>query len=319
MEAKLSAKSKPNANAKPDNSKTAAAGEGTVIVIAKPTLGKLDIAAAPVYQDAAKEIDNLSENDAAAKKVDNGPLGESRGKDVWQLHAQLKALNQVSSQVERHGAALQASLAELDQHLHKDTVATTKLVDHHGESLASQVSDFQDSVENWTTSSKNHLTKHVSDAEKAITLAIAKTKDTLSGEVSDTKDTLNEAVSKTQSTLSKNVKDGVTDLQGRLDNLLQTVKDSFAKLAKATAGTEENLRTQTNAFSQAVEGLMGTLQTDLEKQITEFRDESTRQIDKRFNQSDVAFAAVRADQEVIKALLTDIIKDRMGRAEPKIR
>jgi hypothetical protein len=68
-----------------------------------------------------------------------------------------------------------------------------------------------------------------------------------------------------------------------------------------------------------MEGLLSQLQSDFDRKIVEFRDEATRLIDRRFNQTDVAFAAVRADQEVIKALLTDIIKDRLGRAESRSR
>ena len=110
-----------------------------------------------------------------------------------------------------------------------------------------------------------------------------------------------------------------SNLQSQIAKFSETVRGNFEKLAKATAGSEENLRAQTHSFSKAMEELLNTLQNNFEKQIAEFRDEATRLIDKRFNQSDVAFAAVRADQEVIKALLTDIIKDRLGRAEPRGR
>jgi gas vesicle protein len=248
---------------------------GSAVLLAKPTLSKASGAQSTIYDDAVKEIVALSENDAYAKKIDNGPLSEARGKDTWRLHAQVRATDHLNINLEKHGAAIKTSLATLDDHLHTNTVATTSLVERHGTGLATG----QHRVES----------------------------------------NLTEALSKAQTSLNRNVKDTGAEINGNVATLQQTVKDSFAKLSKATAGTEENLRSQTNAFSKAVEELLVNVQNDLNRKIGEFRDEATRQVDKRFNQSDVAFAAIRADQEVIKALLTDIIKDRMGRSEPRSR
>lgn len=47
------------------------------------------------------------------------------------------------------------------------------------------------------------------------------------------------------------------------------------------------------------------------------RDELVRLIDNRLNQADASFAAVRGDVEVVKYLVMDLIKDRIGRTDPK--
>lgn len=230
-----------------------ARGTTTVVTIAKATVAKGNGAHDNIYEDAVKEVVALSENDTYAKKIDNGPLSEARGKDTWRLHSQLRAVDQLDKNVSAHVSELQSALHEIDQHLHEDTVAVTNLV-----------TQTQSNVRDWVTG----------------------TKESLSGDI---------------------------------ETLTSTVKENFSKLAQATAGSEENLRSQTDSFSKAVENLLQSLQHDFDKKIASFQDEATRLIDKRFNQSDVAFAAIRADQEVIKALLTDIIKDRLGRPEPRSR
>ena len=256
-------------------SKSTESAQGAAIVVAKPTIVKGNGAHDNVYDDAVKEIVALSENDTYARKVDNGPLSEARGKDTWRLHAQLRAVDQVSANLMKEASAIKTSLSTLDEHLHTDTVAITALVERHGSTIVRAIGG-----------SKSELASAVSDA---------------------------------QSALAESVEQSTESLTGQITKFSNTVKSNFETLAKATAGSEENLRAQTQAFSKAMEQLLNTLQHNFEKQITEFRDDATRLIDKRFNQSDVAFAAVRADQEVIKALLTDIIKDRLGRAEPRVR
>ena len=263
MATKTQTKSKPKTTTK-TTTKVDADETVTAVAVARPTVAKGNGAHDNVYEDAVKEVVALSENDTYAKKIDNGPLSEARGKDTWRLHAQLRAVDQVDKNISQHVNTLQTALHDIDQHLHADTVAVTDLVGETRSDVQTWITKTHAEVGNWVTSTKESLTDDI-------------------------------------------------------DSLSKTVKESFAKLAQATAGSEENLRAQTQAFSKAVEELLNTLQNNFEKEITEFRDEATRLIDKRFNQSDVAFAAVRADQEVIKALLTDIIKDRLGRSEPRNR
>lgn len=277
--------------------KKGANGAGTTVVVTKATVTRGSPSSENVYDDAVKEIVALSENDAYSKKVDNGPLAEARGKDTWRLHAQLRATDQVNKNLERSVSTIRGSLADLDQHRQTDTQGMTSLVTRYGDELTQKLASNKNTIQGWFGSTTESLAATVAACQKSVT----------------------DSVSRCQGALNKNVNESTADLQGRLDGLTKTVKDSFQKLAAATAGSEENIRSQTDSFSKAVEGILGNLQGDMEKRIGEFRDESTRLIDKRLNQVDVSFAAVRADQEVIKALLTDIIKDRMGRAEPRVR
>jgi hypothetical protein len=273
------------------------AASGGAVILAKPTIAKGNGAHENIYDDAVKEIVALSENDSYARKVDNGPLSEARGKDTWRLHAQLRAVDQVNVSLMKEASAIKTSLSTLDEHLHTDTVAITNLVERHGTSLAGDVA-----------SASSSITSRVGEAQTSLSKAI-----------SSTRSELDSAVTEAQTVITNAVEQTTGGLGEQITKFSNAVKANFDNLAKATAGSEENLRAQTQAFSKAMEELLTTLQNNFEKEITEFRDEATRLIDKRFNQSDVAFAAVRADQEVIKALLTDIIKDRLGRAEPRVR
>ena len=289
-------------------SKSNESAQGAAVVVAKATIVKGNGTHDNVYDDAVKEVVALSENDTYARKVDNGPLSEARGKDTWRLHAQLRAVDQVNINLMKEASALKTSLSTLDEHLHTDTVAVTELVERHGSSLAGALSSAKSSINGSISGTQTTLSGELKSAQTSLAKAI-----------SGTKTDLDAAVTEAQTVITNTVEQSTESLAGQITKFSNVVKTNFEHLAKATAGSEENLRAQTQAFSKAMEELLNTLQNNFEKQIMEFRDEATRLIDKRFNQSDVAFAAVRADQEVIKALLTDIIKDRLGRAESRVR
>ncbi len=161
--------------------------------------------------------------------------------------------------------------------------------------------------------SLSEIDNHLHTDTVALTDLVSTTRGDIQKWITGTRGDVQDWITGTKDSLNTNINKTRNDLDATVEGLHKTVKDSFAKLAQATAGTEENLRSQTDAFSKAVEDLFSNVHSELDKKIIEFRDESTRLIDKRFNQADVAFAAIRADQEVIKALLTDIIKDRLGR------
>lgn len=258
----------------------------TDVAVAPATVTKANGSHEEIYKDAVNEIKSLAENDAYARKIDNGALNEARGKDTWRLHAQLRAVDQVDRNLTRHVEGVRGALHEIDAHLNKDATVITTLV---------------------------------GTAASDLTEAVGKSRSTITTAITQTRETIESALESTQKAVTGAVQTSTSDVGKRVDNLNKLVRESFDNLSKATAGTEENLRTQTDAFSKAVQSLLGELQHGLDKRIIEFRDESTRQMDKRFNQSDVAFAALRADLEVVKALLTDIIKDRLGRPEPRNR
>lgn len=51
--------------------------------------------------------------------------------------------------------------------------------------------------------------------------------------------------------------------------------------------------------------------------VRQTRDELVSLVDTRMNQADASFAALRGDIEVVKFLVMDLIKDRIGRHDPK--
>jgi ABC-type transporter Mla subunit MlaD len=239
-----------------------------------------------LYNEGIQEIVKLAEDDNYAKKVDNGPLKEARGKDTWQVHSQLSTVSRLNQNLSTHVGTLESHLNDLDGHLDAATELLSKLTSQtHKETIATLSSNLE-TVGSWVTSTRKGLDK-----------AISETGSDLSGQLTKVHTGVNE----------------------RLEVVHKSMKSAFQELARATAGSEENIRAQTDSFSKAVETLLNDVRGDLDAKIAEFRDDATRLIDKRFNQSDVSFAAIRADQEVIKALLTDIIKDRLGRAEPRVR
>ena len=191
------------ANEDSQNGSTDASEPTTPVVSLKVKDGKQPAVSNAIYEEATKEIVALSENDGLARKVDNGPLGEARGKDTWALHATLRAMDQLNANLERQASALRTATATLEEHLQADTQGLTQLVER---------------------------------AEKS-----------------------------------------VIEVNKALDSSLEAI------------------------------------QAHVDRRFHELREETHRLIDKRFNQTDLSFAAVRADQEVVKALITDIIKDRIGR------
>jgi hypothetical protein len=207
MAVKLKKKDAAEASTEGDNGAREKASEPAPVVMLKGS-PKNAATSNVIYEEAAKEIVALAENDSLARKVDNGPLGEARGKDTWSLHALLRCFDQLNANLERQASAIRTATATLEEHLQADTQTVTGVVER---------------------------------TEKSV-----------------------------------------------LD------------------------------VNKSVESILDQLQGHIDRRFHELREETHRLIDKRFNQSDLSFAAVRADQEVVKALITDIIKDRIGR-EARLR
>lgn len=166
------------------------------VLVTKPVTGmepSSSEATENLYDDAVKEIVALAENESYARRIDNGPLSEARGKDTWSLHSQLRAIDQLNANV----IHIRGGLVAITDELRGDTRASLQGLNH-----------------------------------------------------------------------------SVEELLSRIDN-------------------------------------------ETERRIEEFRDETLRLIDKRFNQADVAFATVRAEIEIVKALVTGLINERIGRSDGK--
>lgn len=272
------------------------------------TTGRPGGSAGNLYNEGIQEVVKLAEDDAYAKRIDNGPLKEARGKDTWQVHTQLHAVSRLNQSLGTHVGNLESHLNDLDGHLDAATELLSKLTSQTGKQIDATLASNLETVGSWVTAARKALLDANAGTQKEVVATVKDSFKSLNSNLSESTSELNEAVTKAQTSIGE-----------RLEVVHKSMKSAFQELARATAGSEENIRAQTDSFSKAVETLLNDVRGDLDAKIAEFRDDATRLIDKRFNQSDVSFAAVRADQEVIKALLTDIIKDRLGRAEPRVR
>jgi len=88
------------------------------------------------------------------------------------------------------------------------------------------------------------------------------------------------------------------------------------------------IKTQVGSFQQAIWNQNDTHFNAVSTQLREsterlafdtrkLRDEVVSLVDSRMNQADASFAAIRGDVEVVKYLVMDLIKDRIGRTDPK--
>lgn len=283
-----------------------------------------------LYNEGIQEIVKLAEDDNYAKKVDNGPLKEARGKDTWQVHSQLHSISRLNQNLGTHAGNIESHLNDLDGHLDAATELLSKLVSQTSKEANAAMASNLETIGSWVTAARKALMDSVASTDKGLTSAVKDAQKALSSQLKESTSSLGQSltevheaitgqVAETTGDLNAHIEKAQSSINDRLESVHKSMKSAFQELARATAGSEENIRAQTDSFSKAVETLLNDVRGDLDAKIAEFRDDATRLIDKRFNQSDVSFAAVRADQEVIKALLTDIIKDRLGRAEPRVR
>lgn len=124
----------------------------------------------------------------------------------------------------------------------------------------------------------------------------------------------------------------VQQKSAQLTHLIQSFESQFEK---RIADQHQATTNQVNSFWAAesehfntIRAQVGSFESSLSTQtresterlavdIRKLRDEVVSLIDSRMNQSDAAFAAVRGDVEVVKYLVMDLIKDRIGRTDPK--
>jgi len=92
-----------------------------------------------------------------------------------------------------------------------------------------------------------------------------------------------------------------------LQNALSTqIHETRLALANQADGSLQSLSSQQRENTER-------LAVDVRK----LRDEVVSLVDSRMNQADASFAALRGDVEVVKYLVMDLIKDRIGRNDPK--
>lgn len=129
---------------------------------------------------------------------------------------------------------------------------------------------------------------------------------TLLQEVQEKSAQLTHLVQSFEASLDKRVADQHQSVTNQVNSFWAAESEHFNTLRSQVGNFENAVSTQTRESTER-------LAIDIRK----LRDEVVSLIDSRMNQSDAAFAAVRGDVEVVKYLVMDLIKDRIGRTDPK--
>ena len=166
-----------------------------------------------------------------------------------------------------------------------------------------------------------HVTlQAVNEADRRAMTAISN----LLAELQEKAAQLNHLVTSFEATANRRF-DGVhEDLKQRAEALTVQV-NSFAN---AEHEHFASTKTQLTSFQQAIWNQNDTHFNAVSTQLREsterlafdtrkLRDEVVSLVDSRMNQADASFAAIRGDVEVVKYLVMDLIKDRIGRSDPK--
>lgn len=88
-------------------------------------------------------------------------------------------------------------------------------------------------------------------------------------------------------------------------------------ITQAVQETRSAVSAQSDAHFQALSSQARENTERLAVDLRHVRDEVVGLVDSRMTQADASFAALRGDVEVVKFLVMDLIKDRIGRSDPK--
>ena len=164
------------------------------------------------------------------------------------------------------------------------------------------------------------MLKSISEADRRAIDSIAK----LTAELQQKTQQLNEQIRAFESTADKRFVSVHDDLKQRAEALTIQINsfanaehDHFATLKNQVATFQQTAWNQADTNFNA----LSTQNRESTERITfdmrKMRDELVALIDSRMNQTDASFAALRSDVEVVKFLVMDLIKDRIGRSDPK--
>lgn len=211
----------------------------------------------PIYEVVGDELNKMSSDGDYAARIEKSILNEVRGREVWALHATLKAVSTHDERLTERADGLQTRLDSFEQNVGRWFEETGRTGGTQHRETLDRISAFERNAQNWISSTRSDLQNAVTGAERSIT-------------------------------------SGVNDLRNvtlqRLDRFEDATSHNFS------------------ATNERIIRELGTVQ-----------DEVTALLDKRFNHIDQTFASVRADIEVLKALVMELIKERVGRPDIKGR
>lgn len=109
----------------------------------------------------------------------------------------------------------------------------------------------------------------------------------------------------------------VGQFEGSHDKRVAGVAEQARVIQQAVQETRASISAQSDAHFQALSSQARENTERLAVDLRHVRDEVVGLIDSRMTQADASFAALRGDVEVVKFLVMDLIKDRIGRSDPK--
>lgn len=166
-----------------------------------------------------------------------------------------------------------------------------------------------------------HVTlQAISEADRRAVAAI----NALTAELQQKTAQLNQLVQSFEGTADKRFSGVHEDLKARAEALTIQVNsfanaehEHFASLKSQAASFQQAIWNQNDTHFNAVSTQLREATERLAFDTRKLRDEVVSLVDARMNQADASFAAIRGDVEVVKYLVMDLIKDRIGRSDPK--
>lgn len=166
-----------------------------------------------------------------------------------------------------------------------------------------------------------HVTlQAISEADRRAIAAI----NALTSELQQKSAQLNQLVQSFEGTADKRFQGIHDDLRARAEALTVQVNsfanaehEHFASLKSQVSSFQQAIWNQNDTHFNAVSTQLREATERLAFDTRKLRDEVVSLVDSRMNQADASFAAIRGDIEVVKYLVMDLIKDRIGRSDPK--
>ena len=166
-----------------------------------------------------------------------------------------------------------------------------------------------------------HVTlQAISEADRRAVTAI----NALTAELQEKTAQLNHLIQSFEGTTDKRFNGIHEDLKARADALTVQVNsfanaehEHFAAIKSQVGSFQQAIWNQNDTHFNAVSTQLREATERLAFDTRKLRDEVVSLVDARMNQADASFAAIRGDVEVVKYLVMDLIKDRIGRSDPK--
>ena len=160
----------------------------------------------------------------------------------------------------------------------------------------------------------------VSEADRRAITAI----NSLTAELQEKAAQLNHLITSFETSADKRFTGVHEDLKQRAEALTIQVNsfanaehEHFAAIKSQVGSFQQAIWNQNDTHFNAVSTQLREATERLAFDTRKLRDEVVSLVDSRMNQADASFAAIRGDVEVVKYLVMDLIKDRIGRTDPK--